>query len=190
MDTKTKLVHAAMAVFKKQGLEKTKVSDIVKEAGVAQGTFYLYFPSKLAVMPAIAQDMVAKMEKEIKRTVNPQAPLWQQLNQIVEAVFNAVGKYRDILAFLYTGLTQSQHITKWEALYAPIYEWIKNFLNQNIRQLAVGTRPEMTARILIGCIEEAAEQVYLFNQVDEEEIATQKKETCLFIERALGVPMD
>lgn len=190
MDTKTKLVHAAMAVFKKQGLEKTKVSDIVKEAGVAQGTFYLYFPSKLAVMPAIAQDMVAKMEKEIKRTVNPQDPLRQQLNQIVEAVFNAVGKYRDILAFLYTGLTQSQHITSWEALYAPIYEWIKNFLNQNIRQLAVGTRPEMTARILIGCIEEAAEQVYLFNQVDEEEIATQKKETCLFIERALGVPMD
>lgn len=190
MDTKTKLVHAAMAVFKKQGLEKAKVSDIVKEAGLAQGTFYLYFPSKLAVMPAIAQDMVAKMEKEIKHTVNPQAPVRQQLNQIVEAVFNAVGKYRDILAFLYTGLTQSQQITKWEMLYSPIYEWMKNFLNQNIHQLAIGPQHQTTARILIGCIEQAAEQVYLFNQVNQEEITLQKKETCLFIERALGVPMD
>ena len=60
MDTKTKLVYAALAVFKKKGLEQTKVSDIVKQAGVAQGTFYLYFPSKLAVMPALAQCMVAK----------------------------------------------------------------------------------------------------------------------------------
>ncbi len=58
--------------FRKRALKKTKISDIVKLAGIAQGTFYLYFPSKLSVMPAIAEVMVEKMilavkEKSAKR---------------------------------------------------------------------------------------------------------------------------
>ena len=31
-------------VLREKGYDSTTVSDIVKEAGVAQGTFYLYFP--------------------------------------------------------------------------------------------------------------------------------------------------
>lgn len=190
MDTKTKLVHAAIAVFKKYGLEQTKVSDIVKEAGLAQGTFYLYFPSKLAIMPSIAQDMIAKMEKQLKLSVNPQAPLREQLSQLVDALFVTIGKYRDVLAFLYTGLSQSKDITKWETLYAPIYNWLTAFLVKHRQQLRPQLQAQHTARILLGCIEEAAEQVYLFNQVNPETIALQKQETCLFIAAALGVSMD
>lgn len=190
MDTKTKLVHAAIAVFKKYGLEQTKVSDIVKEAGVAQGTFYLYFPSKLAIMPSIAQGMIAKMEQKIRQTVNPQAPVREQLSQLVEAVFYTIGKYRDILAFLYTGLTQTKDITKWETLYAPIYNWLTEFLVLHAQQLRKRLHAAYTARIMLACIEEAAEQVYLFNPVDRQEIALQKQEVCLFIAHAVGVSMD
>lgn len=187
MDTKTKLVSAAMAVFKKKGLEQTKVSDIVKQAGLAQGTFYLYFPSKLAVMPAIAQCMVAKMEAKLKATVNPHDPLPKQLAQIVESIFETVEKHRDVLAFLYTGLTQSADITKWESLYAPIYEWLKDFLTRNAPLLRAGIQAPYTARVMIGCIEEAAEQVFLFSQRDAQDAARQKEETRVFIEHALGV---
>ncbi len=187
MDTQKKLVCAALAVFKKKGLEKTKVSDIVKQAGVAQGTFYLYFPSKLAVMPAIAQCMVEKMEARLKATVNPAAPLPEQLAQIVESIFDTVQKHRDILAFLYTGLSQSADITKWERLYAPLYTWLKEFLTRNRPLLRNGLDTSYTARIMIGCIEQAAEQVFLFNKIDEQETARQKEETFVFIEHALGV---
>ena len=187
MDTKTKLVNAAMAVFKKKGLEKTKVSDIVKQAGVAQGTFYLYFSSKLSVMPAIAQGMVLKMREELTNTVNPAAPLPQQVDQIVESIFKTVDKHRDILAFLYTGLTQSADITKWESLYAPIYEWIKQFLQRNCLSLRAGMNAPYTARLLIACIEEAAEQVFLFSHRDAQEAARQQEETAVFVKHALGV---
>ena len=44
--TKEKLFNAAVKVFSEKGFWKAKVSDIVKEAEVAQGTFYLYFKSK------------------------------------------------------------------------------------------------------------------------------------------------
>ena len=40
------IVSAAAGVFAQRGVARTTVSDIVKAAGVAQGTFYLYFDSK------------------------------------------------------------------------------------------------------------------------------------------------
>ena len=40
------IVSAAAEVFAQRGVARTTVSDIVKAAGVAQGTFYLYFDSK------------------------------------------------------------------------------------------------------------------------------------------------
>ena len=55
---RAELVSAAAAVFAQRGVANTAVSDIVKAAGVAQGTFYLYFDSKddavLAVVDRIA----------------------------------------------------------------------------------------------------------------------------------------
>jgi TetR/AcrR family transcriptional regulator, fatty acid metabolism regulator protein len=45
-DTKAQLVDAAISIFYEKGFQKARVSDIVKKARVAQGTFYLYFRSK------------------------------------------------------------------------------------------------------------------------------------------------
>ncbi len=48
-DTRERLVSAAAQVFAASGYHASRVSDIVARAGVAQGTFYLYFRSKEAV---------------------------------------------------------------------------------------------------------------------------------------------
>ncbi|MGN0403764.1 MAG: TetR/AcrR family transcriptional regulator [Bariatricus sp.] len=40
------LYRSAYELFLEQGIEKTSISDIVKYAGVAKGTFYLYFADK------------------------------------------------------------------------------------------------------------------------------------------------
>jgi AcrR family transcriptional regulator len=58
-------VAAARRLFMERGIAGTAVSDIVRAAGVAQGTFYLYFSSKDdvvdAVMEQIADEMVVSM---------------------------------------------------------------------------------------------------------------------------------
>ena len=40
------LFNNAYELFLTQGIEKTTINDIVKKAGVAKGTFYLYFTDK------------------------------------------------------------------------------------------------------------------------------------------------
>lgn len=63
------LVDAAATVFAEKGVANTAVSDIVKAAGVAQGTFYLYFPSKedavLAVVERIGNEMLGAIETAV-----------------------------------------------------------------------------------------------------------------------------
>jgi len=50
------LLDAALRCFSRNGFHNTKTADIVKEAGVAQGTFYLYFSTKDDVIAALADD--------------------------------------------------------------------------------------------------------------------------------------
>lgn len=49
------LIDAAFQLFSEKGVAETTVSDIVGAAGVAQGTFYLYFQSKNDVVNAVVE---------------------------------------------------------------------------------------------------------------------------------------
>jgi AcrR family transcriptional regulator len=44
--TKTKLMDAALALFKERGFDSVTIDEITQTAGVAKGTFYTYFATK------------------------------------------------------------------------------------------------------------------------------------------------
>jgi AcrR family transcriptional regulator len=52
---RTGFLDAAVAVFTAKGVDAATVDDIVRAAGVAKGTFYLYFDSKDGVISAVAE---------------------------------------------------------------------------------------------------------------------------------------
>lgn len=54
-------MDAARALFIELGYERTTVSDIVKRANVAQGTFYIYFTSKQEILGAIIRELVEEI---------------------------------------------------------------------------------------------------------------------------------
>jgi AcrR family transcriptional regulator len=66
---RAEIVSAATAAFAERGIAQTAVSDIVKAAGVAQGTFYLYFKSKDDVVVAVAERIGDVMVDGIERVV-------------------------------------------------------------------------------------------------------------------------
>lgn len=189
MAKKEKIIEAAVKIFQEKGIEKAKVSDIVKLAGIAQGTFYLYFPSKLSVMPAIAEVMVEKMMIEVKSEVDKDTSISAQLSQVVEAIFRTTKNYWEVMALIYAGLTSTEHMKKWEMLYEPFYSWMSLFLQKakaagKIRETV---KPEQTSKLMIAFIEAAAEQVYLYDAVTDEEVELQKSELHSLLKHALGV---
>jgi len=63
------LVSAAKRVFATKGVAGSTVSDIVKAAGVAQGTFYLYFATKSDVVNVVVEQMADGMVDAVERSV-------------------------------------------------------------------------------------------------------------------------
>ncbi|MCW7752598.1 TetR family transcriptional regulator [Desulfobotulus sp. H1] len=188
MEKKEKIIAAAIDVFRGKGIEKTKVSDIVKAAGIAQGTFYLYFPSKLSVMPDIASVMVQRTVAEVRERVREEGSFWTRMEELVDVVFRLTEEYRDVLALIYAGLSQTRHITEWETIYAPFYEWMGLFLRQaqNNGEIRSTLNADRTAKLLIGLIESTAEQIYLYDALPEKEkVAFQQRELMDFMRYGL-----
>jgi AcrR family transcriptional regulator len=63
------LVEAAAAVFARNGVAATTVDDVVREAGVAKGTFYLYFTTKDEVVTAVAERLVEVVGAVMERSL-------------------------------------------------------------------------------------------------------------------------
>lgn len=59
-ERRSELIACAQELFYAKGYERTAVRDIVDELGVAKGTFYYYFDSKLAVLEAMIDDTLSQ----------------------------------------------------------------------------------------------------------------------------------
>jgi AcrR family transcriptional regulator len=60
-ETRRRLLSAAREVFAEVGYPQATVADIVKRAGRSQGSFYLHFTNKAAVLQALLEDAMAQL---------------------------------------------------------------------------------------------------------------------------------
>ncbi len=68
-DTRDRLIKEGIELIYKNGYSQTKISDITKKAGVAHGTFYVYFASKekffMEILKMSRKDLVSNAENGI-----------------------------------------------------------------------------------------------------------------------------
>lgn len=92
------LLDAASTLFLTRGYRETSVAAIVGEAGVAQGTFYLYFKTKSDVLKYlrgdVLQDYLASFEEAVSGTGPADARLVQGLEAMTECVVRSRGLLR------------------------------------------------------------------------------------------------
>lgn len=63
--TRQRILDAAETEFGENGFARTAIASIVNRAGVAQGTFYLYFPSKDDVLRELVRDMGRRLRRAL-----------------------------------------------------------------------------------------------------------------------------
>ena len=59
---RAQLVSAAHALFARQAVESVTVDEVVKEAGVAKGTFYTHFDDLQALTTAVADELIQSID--------------------------------------------------------------------------------------------------------------------------------
>lgn len=66
LQTKRKLIAAALELIKRNGFNAINVEDITREAGVAKGTFYTYFKRKEDIVLEISRAPFAEIAAELE----------------------------------------------------------------------------------------------------------------------------
>ena len=72
-DRRAGLLEAATRVLSERGIERTTVADITSEAGVAKGTFYLYFDSKEEILDALQRNLSERGSDNLAALPRPPA---------------------------------------------------------------------------------------------------------------------
>ena len=69
-ETREKILSAAIHLILKKGVSNTSIKDITEQAGVAVGTFYLYFNSKEDVIKSIDRVIHKKLLEKVAAVEN------------------------------------------------------------------------------------------------------------------------
>ncbi len=72
-ERRSELIAAAQQLFYTQGYDSTSVSDIVKSVGVAKGTFYYYFDTKVEILEAMVDELTEQSLVVMRKIVADQS---------------------------------------------------------------------------------------------------------------------
>src|ERR1700722_13669799 len=89
-ERRQQILEVARDVFARRGYHTAKIEDIVAAAGVARGTFYLYFEDKRGIFEEIVDRTIAKLGMSIVR-VDPHDPARPVADQIKAQIRRVVG---------------------------------------------------------------------------------------------------
>ena len=107
LDTRRRLLDAAEACFTELGYHDASIVKITEAAGVAQGTFYLYFASKQAIFDELVLDLNAR----VRHFVNEQAQLGQTRVEEELLGFRAFFQFTAEHPALYRVLRQAEFVS-------------------------------------------------------------------------------
>ena len=81
-DKKTALLQAALKLFTENGFHGTSTAQISKEAGVATGTLFNYFPTKEDLINGLYFDVKGQLSRSMGREIQAQSSFYDKLKKI------------------------------------------------------------------------------------------------------------
>lgn len=189
LNKKEAILWAAVDLMGEQGFEKTSVSQIVKNAGVAQGTFYLYFQSKSELVLGIAAHIIEDILKEAKSLpLNEETPLKDFISMLTDLMYDQTLKHKNLIGFIYSGTAYYSSFREWENLYIPYYDWVTEHLSlyEKKGQLKKAYDLSYLSNFIIGLLEHGAEQVYLMETQGFDGLSS-KEQLKMFIYEAIAL---
>jgi len=91
-ERRQQILSNARDVFAKRGYHAAKIDDIVAAAGVARGTFYLYFEDKRAIFEEIVDATFGRLGMAVMRvdTEDPSRSVGEQIEENIRRIVHAL----------------------------------------------------------------------------------------------------
>jgi AcrR family transcriptional regulator len=97
LQTRERLMGAAIAEFKRTGMADADVGAIVAAAGVAHGTFFFHFPTKEHVLLALERREEDRIAKQFTQFLKSKHDLGAVLNEAAQLVIGLEHRLGDML---------------------------------------------------------------------------------------------
>ena len=116
-DRRRDIMEAAVAVFAGKGVAGATVADITHAAGVAKGTFYLYFDSKEHVVAALRERFVAELTGHAAPFIEAigRVDWWDLAHAVAQDMVDWTLAHRDICAVIMQTYAPETHDIVQEA---------------------------------------------------------------------------
>ncbi|HEY4015124.1 MAG TPA: TetR/AcrR family transcriptional regulator [Polyangiaceae bacterium] len=156
-DKRERILAAAVRVFAKKGFHATRVSEVARAAGVADGTIYLYFRSKEELLVSLFEDRVERLlaflETELPRARG--AP--KKLRRVIEIQLGLLEGERDLAEVVTVILRQSTRLMKEYA--APKFTAYLDAIGRVVAdgqaagEIRSDVSPHLAARVVFGALD-------------------------------------
>jgi AcrR family transcriptional regulator len=163
-ERRQKILTHARDVFARRGYHEAKIEDIVLAAGIARGTFYLYFKDKRAVFEEIVDRAFTQIGMAIVR-VDPRDPARTVADQVHENTRRIVGTLLEDRATTKILLTDAIGLDPaFDRKLQSFYEVVEGLLVESLSEgqelgvVAPGD-PRMFAYLILGAMKEVLYQV-------------------------------
>jgi TetR/AcrR family fatty acid metabolism transcriptional regulator len=155
-----RILDAAIKVFAAEGFYNAKVSQIAHEAGVADGTIYLYFKSKDDLLINLFEDRMERVNANLREAIETESTAVARLKRIVKLHLELVEQNRDMDEVISVELRQSSKFIR-EYSNPKFAEFLRTIAGavvegQRTGELRTGIDPYVFARALFGALDEIA----------------------------------
>lgn len=151
-EKENKLLNSAYNLFIKKGINNTSIQDIVDDAGVAKGTFYLYFSDKYKLQEALVKKKSSQLFNDALAHLNTNVitSFEDQLIFVINYVIDELIKNPDLIQFIYKDLSSGFYSNEINNLISNdeigIYETFKKGIKNSGIKLE---NPEVTLYMII-----------------------------------------
>ena len=159
-DKRERILAAAERVFARRGFFASRVSEIAKDAGVADGTIYLYFKSKDDLLISLFEQRMKQVNETLRAAIaREQRPL-DQLRAFIRAYLRLVHDEPAAAEVLTIELRQSSKFMKEyeNPEFADFLRMLGGLIakGQEAGELDDGVPSHVAARMIFGMLDELA----------------------------------
>lgn len=154
------ILDAAVRVFSALGYHQTRVADIIEEAGIARGTFYLYFESKNAIFLELLGDLLTHLRDSVRGvdTTAGAAPVTAQLFASVRGLLQTLASNRALTTILIREAVGLDEET--DKMLMGFYESLHDLIAESLeRGQQMGVIRPLDVNIVASCILGSIKQV-------------------------------
>jgi TetR/AcrR family fatty acid metabolism transcriptional regulator len=112
-DKRERILAAAVKVFAQNGYYTAKVSQVAREAGVADGTIYLYFKNKDDLLISAFEDRMTWLNNRLRSELEQlEGDILSRINRCLELHLALALEERELAEFITVELRQSSKFIK------------------------------------------------------------------------------